>query len=153
MMQGSCRHHQHLAIDRPSPDQQTVLLVRGLGLRLDIGRLSSLGYVLTHAFQRRGVNQPTCCRLPSVGRLSLALLVTLEESFLKDRWMVLGDVFLEFSNPNMFLYEFRTYHINFIQNKHVKLDETCIETQGRFKANLSNVMDVLGCLTSKLHET
>ena len=47
----------------------------------------------------------------------------------------------------------RTSHINFIQNKHVKLDKTCLDTQGCFKANLSNVMDIVGRLTSKLHET
>ena len=34
--------------------------------------------------------------------------------------------------------------MNFIRNKHVKLDETCIDTQGRLKANLPNIMEVLG---------
>ena len=63
-------------------------------------------------------------------------------SFLKDPWMVLGVVCPDVSNPNMLVYEFRTTHMNFIQNKHVKLEETYIDTQGRFKANLSNVMDV-----------
>ena len=53
----------------------------------------------------------------------------------------------------MFVYDFRTYHMSFIQNEHVKLDNTYIDTQGRFKANLSNIMDVLGRLTYKLHET
>lgn len=42
--------------------------------------------------------------------------------------------------------------MNLIQTEHVKLDETCQDPQGHFKENLSNVMDVLGCLTSKLHE-
>ena len=42
--------------------------------------------------------------------------------------------------------------MNFIQIEHVKLDETCQDTQGRVKANLSNVMDVVGRLTSKLDE-
>ena len=42
--------------------------------------------------------------------------------------------------------------MSFIQNKHIKLDETCIGTQCCFKENLSNVMDVLGRLTSKLYE-
>ena len=65
-------------------------------------------------------------------------------------WLVLGDVCRYFSNPNMIVYEFRTSHMDFIQNKHVKHDETCIDTQGHFKAHLSNVMDVLGRLTSKL---
>ena len=43
--------------------------------------------------------------------------------------------------------------MNLIQNEHVKLDEICIDTQGRFKANLLNIMEVIGRLTSKLHET
>ena len=42
--------------------------------------------------------------------------------------------------------------MSFIQNKHVKLDETYIYTQGHFKENFSNAMDILGRLTSKLHE-
>ena len=74
-------------------------------------------------------------------------------SFLKDPLMVLGDIWLDVFNQNMIEYNFRTYHMNFNQNKHVKLDEIYIDTQGRLKANLSNVMDVLGSLTSKLHET
>ena len=56
--------------------------------------------------------------------------------------MVDGDVFPEFSNPNMIVYDFRTSQLNFIQNKHVKLNETCLDTQGHFKATFSNVMDV-----------
>ena len=46
-----------------------------------------------------------------------------------------------------------TYNMSFIQNKHVKLDETCIDKQGHFKACLSNIMYILGRLTSKLHKT
>ena len=67
--------------------------------------------------------------------------------------MVVGDIFTKNSNPNILIYKFRTSQINFIQNKHVKLNETCEETQGRFNAKDSNVMDVLGRLTSKLHKT
>ena len=74
-------------------------------------------------------------------------------SFLKDPWMVLVDVFLEVSNSNMTVYDFRTSHMNFTQNKHVKLDETCLHTHGHFKATLSNIMDVFGRLTSKFHKT
>ena len=70
--------------------------------------------------------------------------------FLKDPWMVLGDVCLDFSNPNMFVHEYITSHMNLIQ-KRVILEETCIDRQGRFKEKLSNVIDVLGRLTSKLH--
>ena len=66
--------------------------------------------------------------------------------------MVLGDVFLDFSRPNMFVYKFRTSHINFIENEHIKLDETCKDTHGHLKANLLNVMDVLRRLTCKLFE-
>ena len=43
--------------------------------------------------------------------------------------------------------------MNFIQNEDVNLNETCIDTQGCFKANHSNVMDVFGRMTSNLHET
>ena len=67
--------------------------------------------------------------------------------------MVLGDVFQDVSNPNILVYDFSTSHMNFIQNEHVKLNETGIDTQGRFKRKLSNVIDVLGRLTSKLQET
>ena len=74
-------------------------------------------------------------------------------SFLKDPLVVLGDNFPDDSNPNIIFYKFNTSHMNFIQNEHVKLDETCLDTQGLFKENLSNIMDVLGRLTSKLHET
>ena len=49
-------------------------------------------------------------------------------SFLKDPWIVLGDVPLDISKPNMTVYKFSTSHINFIQNELVKLDETCIDT-------------------------
>ena len=63
--------------------------------------------------------------------------------------MVLGEVCVDVSNPNMFVHEYITSHMNLIQ-KHVILDESCIDTQGRFKANLSNVMDIFGRLTSKL---
>ena len=64
--------------------------------------------------------------------------------------MVLGDVFPDVSNPKMIIYEFRTCHVNFTQNEHIILDETCLYIQGHFKTNLSNV---LGRLTFKLHET
>ena len=64
-------------------------------------------------------------------------------SFLKEPLMVLGDVFSDDSKPSMFVYDFRTSHMNFIQNEHVKLDKTCIDTQGHFKANLLNVIKVL----------
>ena len=66
---------------------------------------------------------------------------TLEGSFFKDPWMVLGDFCLDISNPNIILHEIITSKMNFIQNEHVKREETFLDTQGRFKANLSNVMD------------
>ncbi len=43
--------------------------------------------------------------------------------------------------------------MNFIQNKQAKLDETWLDTQFHFKAHISKIMDVLGHLTPKLHET
>ena len=67
--------------------------------------------------------------------------------------MVLGEVFPDVSNLNMITLEFRIYNMNFIQKYHVKFDETILDTHGHFKATLSNVMDVLGHLTYKLHET
>ena len=33
--------------------------------------------------------------------------------------------------------------MNFIQNEHVKFDETCVDKKGGFKANFSKDMDVL----------
>ena len=59
----------------------------------------------------------------------------------------------DISTANMFIYDFRTYHMSFIQNEHVKLDKIYIDTEGHFKENLSNVMDVLKRFTSKLYET
>ena len=57
--------------------------------------------------------------------------------------MVLGDVCLSVSKLNMIFYNFRTSYMNLIKKEHVKLNETCINSEGRFKANLLNVMDVL----------
>ena len=74
-------------------------------------------------------------------------------SFLNDPWLVLREFFLDVSIPNMILYDFSTYNMNFTQNKHIKLNETCLDTQGYFKAHLPNDMDVLGRLSSKHHET
>ena len=74
-------------------------------------------------------------------------------SFLKDPLLVLGDVFPDVSRTNMTLYEFNTSHMNFDPKQTRKLDETCLDIQGRSKAHLSNIMDVLGRLTSKLHKT
>ena len=82
----------------------------------------------------------------------LGSIDTMFGSFLKDPWLVLEDVCPDFSKPNMILYEFITSHMIFIQNEHVNFDETCLDTQDNFKEHLSNVMDVLGCLTSKLHK-
>ena len=43
--------------------------------------------------------------------------------------------------------------MNFVKNEHVKLDETCLDRHGHSEATLSNIMDVLESLTSKLEET
>ena len=67
--------------------------------------------------------------------------------------MVLVDFFAEVYNLNMIVYDFITSNMNFTQNEHVKLDERCLDTQGRFKVTLSNIMDVLGHFTSKIYET
>ena len=58
-----------------------------------------------------------------------------------------------FITPNMLIYDFRTSNINFIQNEQVKLDETYLDTHGSFKANILNVMDVVGRFASKSHNT
>ena len=83
----------------------------------------------------------------------LGILVLNFGFFLKDPRMVLGGTFPDVSNPNITLYEFWTTHMKFIKNRHVKLDETRLDTQGHFKAHLSNVMDVLGCFIYKLLDT
>ena len=51
------------------------------------------------------------------------------------------------------VYKFNTYHMNFIQNEHVKLNKTILDIKGRLKEYLSNALDVLGRLTSKLHKS
>ena len=109
------------------------------------------GYNNTHHL--RCVDQATGRRLPSVGGLPLGSFGHQHRSFLKEPCLVLGDVFPDVFNPNMIVYDFNTSQMNFIRNEHVKLDETCLDTQGNFKAHLSNIMYVLGRLTSKLHET
>ena len=67
--------------------------------------------------------------------------------------MVLGNVFQDVPNAKIILYMFRTSQMTFIQSEHVKLDKTWLETQGHFKESFSKVMDVVGRLTSKHHET
>ena len=79
----------------------------------------------------------------SVGELPFGRFGHQLMSFLKDPWMVLGYNFPDISKPNTIFYEFNTTHINFIKSEHVKLNVTCLDTQGHFKAHLSNVMDVL----------
>ena len=71
-------------------------------------------------------------------------------SFLKDPWIVLGDTCPDFSHKNMILYVFITSYMIFIQNEHVKLNETYLDTQGHFKEELSNVTDVLWGLPPNL---
>ena len=55
--------------------------------------------------------------------------------------------------PNMTVYKFNTFDMNFIQNEHVKLNETRLDVQGQLNIYLSNTLDILGHLTSKLQET
>ena len=66
--------------------------------------------------------------------------------------MVLRENFPDVSKLNMIIYKFITSHINFTKNEHVKLDETQLDAQGQFEAYLSNALDVLGRLTSKVNE-
>lgn len=46
-----------------------------------------------------------------------------------------------------------TSHINFKQNEQVKHAKADLNIQAGLKDNLSNVMDILGCLTSKHDKT
>ena len=91
---------------------------------------------------QRSTDKPTGRQLPPSFDAGLGSPCPNNSSFLKDPLLVLEVFFLDISNLNTSFYKFRTSHINFIQNKHVKLDETYQGTQGHFEANLSNVMDV-----------
>ena len=113
----------------------------------------NLGLESTNSHHPRTIDQATGRRLASVGEDVLGSPSHQLGSFLKDPWIVLGNNFTDVSNLNIIVYEFDTSHINVIQNEHVKLDETCLDTRGHFQARLSNIMDVLGRLTSKLNET
>ena len=53
----------------------------------------------------------------------------------------------------MLVYGLRTSYTNFNQNEYANLDEKFIDTQGCYKENISNVMDVLKRLTSKHSKT
>ena len=99
------------------------------------------------------VDQATSHRLPSLGLTAFGSFGHQHGSFLQDPWIVVADVWQEFSRRNMISYEFITSHMNFTLNEHVKLDETYLDTQGHFRVTHLNVIDVLGCLTSKLHKT
>ena len=114
--------------------------------------LSAQGKVKNEVHHLRGVNQGTGRRLPFVGGLPRQFLPQ-HGSFLKDPWLVYDDVFPDVSNPNMIVYDSSTTYVNFIQNSDEKLDETCLDTQGYFKAHLLNVIDVLKRVTSKPNET
>ena len=95
---------------------------------------------LQHAYVSIDKAPPTACQLT-------------HKASTANRWLgFLGQFSPDISTLIILVNNFRIYHINFIQNKQVKLDRICIDTQCRFKANLSNVMEILECLTSKHHE-
>ena len=73
----------------------------------------------------------------------LGSLDTYFGSFLKDPWMVLGDVFPDVSNPNMIKYEFSTFKMNFTQNEPVKLDETCLDTHKHIEPHMRHIGDLV----------
>ena len=132
----------------PQPTDCSVGLLFGIEAGTWLGHFPLLS--TDHDTHRRGINCPTSRLLTlSFG----AVLASRKGSFLKDPWLVLGDVFPDVFNPNMIVCEFISSHMNFLHNELVKPDKTCIDTQGCFKLTLSNVMDILGRLTSKLHET
>ena len=90
-----------------------------------------------------------------VRRLATAWLcwVQMLGSYLRAPYGSYVESYVDVSTPNMCVYLFRTYHMSFIQNKHVKHDETYIVTQRCFKTSLSNDVNIFGRLTSKLNET
>ena len=110
-------------------------------------------YVCTNSHHPRTIDQDTGCLLASVGEAVLGSPGHQLGSILKDPWMVLIDNFKVISYPNTTAYYFNTSLINFIKNELVKLYVRFLDTQGHIKAYLSNIMDVLRHLTSKLRET
>ena len=83
-----------------------------LGRRLKSGILNKPMLSIYRRHHLRGANKDTCRRLPSVDMTALGRFGHQYGSSLKDPQMVLGDVWLDFSYPNIFLYEFKTYYIN-----------------------------------------
>ena len=78
-----------------------------------------------HRFhQLRGEDKPIGRRLPFLGGTVLGSFGNQDGSFIKDPWLILRDLHLDVSNSNMIVHDFRTSHINFIQNEYIKLDET-----------------------------
>ena len=52
------------------------------------------------------------------------------------------ELYQDVSTPNLLEFKLRKYQMSFKKNKHVKIDETYLDTQGRLKVRLSNVMDI-----------
>ena len=72
-------------------------------------------------------------------------------SFLKNPWLVLGDVCPDVSNQTWFSMSLALLKLISLEKTRKNL-WNMLNTQV-FKEHLSNVMEVLGRLTSKLHET
>lgn len=62
-------------------------------------------------------------------------------------------LFMHIKHLNIVVQVLTTYLTNFKQNEHVKLTQTHENTQELFKVYVSNIMDVLGLLTSKHNKT
>ena len=98
-------------IDGPSLDQQTILLVCGQEMRHVMGLLSPMTKCKLKTPQQRGVKCPTRHWFPTVGWAVLECFGTNFGSILKDRYIVHGDVFPDFSNPKIIVYDFNQKHI------------------------------------------
>ena len=110
---------------RPFLDKRTVLLVCGLGLRLVFCPFSPMTKSQTMRPNQMGVDWSSGHRLPTFGWDVFDSFSQQLGPFLKDPWMVLVDNFPGIFQPNTIVYDFKTSHINFIWNEHVKLNETC----------------------------
>ena len=135
-------------MDNLFSNQRTVVLVRSFGIRMVFG----LSRPTPKCPPMTPIYRHPLAHDPSIVSLFGAVLVSLcsrKGSFIKDPWLVVVEFQKEICNLNMFVYYFRTSHMIFTKNEHVKLNETCKHTKGCFMANLEH-LDLLGRLTYNL---
>ena len=87
--------------------------------------------------------------IASVGSAGLDSFGSQVGSSSKTLLLVLREFYPYVSNPNTLVHMLGTLHININQNENVKHAKIHLNVQAHLKAYLSNVMDVLGRLTSK----